>query len=180
MGDEQVWRIRTVFCQIVLNKRDCGGSLGPRLARSWSQLHGRGYGPSPGHVVRTGHHPYDSPISGRLPWHARSIGRAPPLSSSRVPRSRRSSARGPRRLPRPPHVRVARRRGPARATRLPPRGAPRPPRCVLSSCFEQISHRNLSMNRTGIGQAMPDSGVASVTSRRCPRMVGLRPAAGPR
>ena len=52
--------------------------------------------------------------------------------------------------------------------------------CVLSSCFEQISHRNLSMNRTGIGQAMPDSGVASVTSRRCPRMVGLRPAAGPR
>ena len=53
-------------------------------------------------------------------------------------------------------------------------------RCVLSSCFEQISHRNLSMNRTGIGQAMPNSGVASVTSRRCPRMVGLRPAAGPR
>ena len=68
--------------------------------------------------------------------------------------------------------RVARRRVPAR---LPPA-----PGCVLSSCFEQISHRNLSMNRTGIGQAMPDSGVASVTSRRCPRMVGLRPAAGPR
>ena len=59
-------------------------------------------------------------------------------------------------------------------------GASVPLACVLSSCFEQISHRNLSMNRTGIGQAMPDFGVASVTSRRCPRMVGLRPAAGPR
>ena len=37
--------------------------------------------------------------------------------------------------------------------------------CVLSSCFEQISHRNLSMNRTGIGQAMPDSGVAVSVGR---------------
>lgn len=41
-----------------------------------------------------------------FPWHARSIGRAPPLPSSRAPRSRRSSARGSRRLPRPPHARA--------------------------------------------------------------------------
>ena len=117
---------RGVFCQVVLNKWDCGGNLGPRLARSLSQLHGRGYGPSPGHVVRTGRHPYGGPISGRFPWHARSIGRAPPLPSSRAPRSRRSSARGSRRLPRPPHARATRRRRSTRATRLPPRSAPRP------------------------------------------------------
>ncbi len=58
---------RGVFCQVKLSKRDCGGNLGPRLARSLSQLHGKGYGPSPGHVVRIRHHPYDSPISGRFP-----------------------------------------------------------------------------------------------------------------
>ena len=43
-------------------------------------------------MVRTGRHPYDSPISGRLPWHARPMGRVPPLPSSRAPRSRRSPA----------------------------------------------------------------------------------------
>ena len=86
--------------------RDCGGNLGPRLARSRNQLHGKGYGPSPGHVVQTGHHPHDNPISDRFPWHARLMGRVPPLSSARVPRSRRSSARGSRRLPRPPHARA--------------------------------------------------------------------------
>ena len=85
---------------------DCGGNLGPRLARSRNQLHGKGYGPSPGHVVQTGHHPHDSPISDRFPWHARLMGRAPPLPSSRAPRSRRSPARGSRRLPRPPHARA--------------------------------------------------------------------------
>ena len=37
------------------------------------------------------------------------------------------------------------------------------------------SHRNLSTDRTGIGHRLPDSGATSVTSRRCPRMVGPRP-----
>ena len=105
---------------------DCGGNLGPRLARSRSQLHGRGHGPSPGHLVRTGRRPHGGPTPGRLPWHARPMGRAPPLPSSRAPRSRRSSARGPRRLPRPPHARAARRRGPARDSPAPPRRAPAP------------------------------------------------------
>jgi len=53
------------------------------------------------------------------------------------------------------------------------------PNCVLSSCFEQISHRNLSMNRTGIGRALataPESaGIGDMQGKATP---GLGPWAG--
>ena len=36
--------IHGVFCQVVLNKWDCGGSLGPRRDREEGHMHGQGRG----------------------------------------------------------------------------------------------------------------------------------------
>ena len=73
---------------------------------------------------------FHSLSSGHIVWHARPMGRAPPLPSSRAPRSRRSSARGSRRLPRSPPCEGGAASGTdARDLSVSsPRGAPRPPR----------------------------------------------------
>ena len=93
----------------------------------------RGYGPSPGHDTWCG--PGTTPMIAQSPADSPGMpGNGSSPAPAVVPGPTLApivgQARGSRRLPRPPHARAARRRGPARATRLPPRGASRsrPPR----------------------------------------------------